>query len=381
MSREFKVRSEDRYARHRIIEWWDQDKLLTAHVMVCGAGAVGNEVIKLLALLGIGNVSIIDFDTIEISNLTRAVLFRESDVGKKKAEVAATRMQELNKDVKVEWIHGDLEFDIGMGVYRSMDSILGCLDSIDARLALNSICMKVGVPWINASIGAVSGEVAYYHPDEGGCYECAMSDAMWLMRNSRFSCGWLKNLAPEKKIATTATVASIAASYMVNELLLQIHEGKKKNIGLRPGSKLYFCTKPYSFTLAELPRSSDCYAHESATDVTILASKPDELTALDLIQQTSPEEDTLLELGFDLAVSAICPVCGKKEQLLRPMKRYTTEVLQCPNCLGTDRQIQTTSIGERESQLATRPLAELSIPRYQILSVKCPTMRKYYQLS
>ena len=92
--RESSMDIDDRYARHRLIDGWDQERLRAARVMVAGAGAIGNEVIKLLALLGIGRLLIVDFDSVEISNLTRSPLFREADIGRSKAFIAAERAKE-----------------------------------------------------------------------------------------------------------------------------------------------------------------------------------------------------------------------------------------------------------------------------------------------
>ena len=74
--------TEDKYARLRLINWWDQGRLSKAVVLVVGAGAIGNELIKNLALLGIGKILIVDMDRIEHTNLTRSVLFRAGDVGR-----------------------------------------------------------------------------------------------------------------------------------------------------------------------------------------------------------------------------------------------------------------------------------------------------------
>ena len=90
-----------RYDTLNLISWWQQEKVSKAKVMVVGAGALGNEILKNLALVGIGHILIIDFDIIEAANLTRSVLFRAEDIGKLKAEVAAQRLKELNPDVKV----------------------------------------------------------------------------------------------------------------------------------------------------------------------------------------------------------------------------------------------------------------------------------------
>src|SRR5690348_14656367 len=71
----------DRYARQQLIEWWNQERLRNARVLVAGVGALGNEVLKNLALVGVGHLLLIDFDRVEYSNLSRTVLFRENDVG------------------------------------------------------------------------------------------------------------------------------------------------------------------------------------------------------------------------------------------------------------------------------------------------------------
>src|SRR6188474_779988 len=87
--------SDDRFGRFRLIGWWDQARLARAKVLVIGAGALGNEIIKNLALLGVGNVLIADMDRIENSNLSRSVLYREGDTGKFKAEVAARAAKDI----------------------------------------------------------------------------------------------------------------------------------------------------------------------------------------------------------------------------------------------------------------------------------------------
>jgi len=107
--------------------------------MVVGAGALGNEVIKNLVLMGVGYIYIVDFDTIEVANLSRSVLFRESDAGRRKAEVAAARAKEINPYVHVQYLHGDITHDVGLGVFRRMDVIIGCLDNREARLAVKPL--------------------------------------------------------------------------------------------------------------------------------------------------------------------------------------------------------------------------------------------------
>ena len=147
-----------------LLSWFKQENVKKAKVMVVGAGALGNEVLKNLALFGVGNILIVDYDTIEYSNLTRSILFRESDADKGlyKAEVAANRIREINKNINVQYIIGNLNSDVGLGVYKQMDVVIGCLDSRLARLQLNRQCMRAGVPWVDGGIEDLNGVVKVF---------------------------------------------------------------------------------------------------------------------------------------------------------------------------------------------------------------------------
>src|SRR6476619_2229309 len=98
----------DRDATLKLIDWFDVDRVHSAKIMVIGAGAIGNEVLKNLALLGIGHIFIVDRDTIEMSNLSRSVLYRAADSGKDKTSTAARAVAELNPNVKTTYLKGDV---------------------------------------------------------------------------------------------------------------------------------------------------------------------------------------------------------------------------------------------------------------------------------
>src|SRR6202041_3212723 len=112
---------EDRFDRFKLIGWWDQSKLSAAKVLVVGAGALGNEIVKNLALLGIGNILIADMDRVENSNLSRSVLYRESDNGRFKADVAAEAAKSIYPNIRVHAFNGNVVHDLGMGAFRWAD--------------------------------------------------------------------------------------------------------------------------------------------------------------------------------------------------------------------------------------------------------------------
>src|SRR5206468_5134179 len=114
---------EDRFHRFKLIGWWDQQKLAAAKVLVIGAGALGNEIVKNLALLGVGNILIADLDRIENSNLSRSVLYRKEDNGRFKAEVAAAAAREIYPDARIHSFNGNVVYDLGVGVFRWADLV------------------------------------------------------------------------------------------------------------------------------------------------------------------------------------------------------------------------------------------------------------------
>ena len=128
---------ETRYARQTLLQGWDQARLKEARVLVFGAGALGNEVVKLLVLVGVGLVTVVDFDVVAPSNLARCVFFRDEDVGQNKAVVVANRAHKLNSEVRVVPIAGNLAYELGKGYIRTYDIALGCVDNLEARWEIN----------------------------------------------------------------------------------------------------------------------------------------------------------------------------------------------------------------------------------------------------
>ncbi len=211
---------------YTLLSWFKKDKVKNAKVLVAGAGALGNEVVKDLALFGIGHIYVVDFDQIEISNLTRSVLFREEDAYSHsyKAEVVAKRAMEINPQISVTPIVGNLASEVGFGLYKAVDVVIGCLDSRIARYLLNRLCMRAGKTWIDGSIENLTGVVRVYTPGVS-CYECGLSREEFNNIMLRTGCAdVVRTQTSAGRVATTPISASIIGAMQVQEAMKVIHQ-------------------------------------------------------------------------------------------------------------------------------------------------------------
>src|SRR5437588_13101113 len=115
---------EDRYSRLRLIPWWDQSKIVGCRLLVVGAGALGNEILKNAALLGFRKVIVVDLDRIAESNLSRTILYRSEDIGKFKADVAADAYQRIATDSVVRPLVENVVYGCGLGLFEWSDVII-----------------------------------------------------------------------------------------------------------------------------------------------------------------------------------------------------------------------------------------------------------------
>src|SRR5262249_22270382 len=149
------------------ISWWDQERLAGARVVVIGAGALGNEILKDLALLGVGRAFVADRGRAGDPNLSRSILFRGRDCGRPKAEVAAERAAEIYPAIRVRPFTGNVVYDLGLGIFRWADVILGGLDNREARVAINLAAARAGKVWIDGAIERLDGVARVFDPATG----------------------------------------------------------------------------------------------------------------------------------------------------------------------------------------------------------------------
>jgi molybdopterin/thiamine biosynthesis adenylyltransferase len=216
-------RRAQRYRRHDLIDWFSQEHVSAARIAVIGAGAVGNEVVKNLALLGCGAIDVFDFDTVELHNLTRSVLLRESDAGRNKAEAVAERAVELDPHVTVRAVPGDFWDTLRLVRLQDYDCAIAAVDNFEARLRLNQLCLIARVNLVNAGLDsrwAMVESFPFAAADDAACYECTLPESAYARVAERYSCGGLRRRARiERRIPTTAVTASVAGALAASAAL------------------------------------------------------------------------------------------------------------------------------------------------------------------
>ncbi|MGB5913029.1 MAG: ThiF family adenylyltransferase [Promethearchaeia archaeon] len=216
----------DKYDRQKRIKGWDQDKISNASVMIIGAGATGNELVKNLVLTGIGKIYLVDYDFIEPSNLNRCVFFNEKTAEKKeyKVDIVKDASRILNPDVEIIAIKKELN-KIDKTLYKQCDVICSCLDNIEARIEANNYAYYYNTPFIDSGIDGHFGTIqtVYSEVKEAACLQCGITgtdlDLMW----KRFSCTGQEIDSEDgettRKIATIITTTAIIGGIQSQQVL------------------------------------------------------------------------------------------------------------------------------------------------------------------
>lgn len=371
---------EDRYSRLRLIPWWNQERLQKATIMVVGAGAIGNELVKNLTLLGIGKILIYDMDSIENTNLTRSVLYRAKDVGRYKAEVAAERAMEMNPDVKAKAFVSNIIDDVGLGVFRRMDVVLGGLDNREARLSINQSCYKVNKPWIDGAIEALNGFARVFIPGMGACYECTMTETDWMLINKRKSCALLTHeQMASGKIPTTPTSSSIIAGVQVQEMLKLLHSDR--NLPTLAGKGYVFNGLTHDSYVVEYQEKPDCMSHDTYETIVEMPWSVHSITLreiLDYVRGTLGEK-AVIDFDRDIATVAQCS-CGAHKDLFMPVHKLKGAMLTCPECGKQMTFDSIHSIKGTEDFLEKTP-SDIGIPLLHIIGGRIGMTTTYYEFT
>jgi adenylyltransferase/sulfurtransferase len=167
-----------RYSRQMILPQVDthgQQTLLDSQALVVGAGGLGSAAASYLAAAGVGRLTLVDRDRVELSNLQRQIAHRQQDIGRPKAESARDTLLALNPDIRIEAINSRLDGPLLANLVGAADVVLDCSDNFPTRFALNRACVAARKPLVSGAAIRLEGQVAVFCPG-GACYQCLFRD-------------------------------------------------------------------------------------------------------------------------------------------------------------------------------------------------------------
>jgi molybdopterin/thiamine biosynthesis adenylyltransferase len=365
---------EDRFSRLRLIPWWDQEKIRAAHVLVVGAGALGNEILKNLALLGFVQIVVVDLDHIETSNLSRSVLFRAADVGRSKADAVARGYVDLLPEATVQPLVANVMQDCGLGLFAWADLILAGLDNREARLWINRAAWKVGRPWVDGAIEGINGVARVFLPGQPPCYECTLGETDWAILNRRMSCNLLLHEAnPQGRTPTTPTISSIIAGVQVQEAVKALH-----GLPTLAGKGYVFEGLHHTSYVTEYTENPDCMSHDTLETIIRLPQRSGEMTLDELMERGKEDlgaEEVVVEFSRDVIHRLVCPRCGAEEEVFAPVGAIDRARGECRACsvAGAEpvmRVVKTLTGYRGEAGLGGVTLDRLGLPLFDIFTVR-----------
>ncbi|HEY5454319.1 MAG TPA: adenylyltransferase/sulfurtransferase MoeZ [Acidothermaceae bacterium] len=164
-----------RYSRHLIIPdvaMAGQKRLKNSRVLAIGAGGLGSPTLMYLAAAGVGTLGVVDYDTVDESNLQRQIIHGQSDIGRSKAQSARDSIHEINPLVKVVLHEERLDNDNVFEIFNQYDLIVDGTDNFATRYLVNDACVLLGKPYVWGSIYRFDGQASVFWAENGPCYRC-----------------------------------------------------------------------------------------------------------------------------------------------------------------------------------------------------------------
>ena len=215
-----------------------QEKLRASHVLVVGVGGLGCTASVHLAYAGVGHITIVDKDSVELSNLNRQILYWESDIGRKKPISAADKLRMINSSVRITPVCKKITEASVDKLVEEADVVIDGLDNYDTRFVVNAACVRKRIPFIHAGVNGFLGQITTIVPGKTPCLACIYSAPP----------------APEKPIPVFGVTPALMASLQVMEAIKLI-AGFGETLG---GRMLYFNGETMDFAYEDLVKNPRC---------------------------------------------------------------------------------------------------------------------------
>lgn len=377
---------------------WNVNILKQATAVVVGAGALGNEVLKNLALLGIGKIWLCDMDIIEEHNLTRTALFRSYDIGKFKAIIAAERVKEINPDVQITAFTVRVQNVFGQGIIKKADVVFGCVDNIQTRIDINRLCYQTNTLYIDGGLRRLDGDVKIFASPYSVCLDCTLSDEIRSEAWKRHTCLKLRHqpINDTPTLPTAPTIAAIIAGLQVQIAIKFLHGITQSN-----NYRLSVFGNIDEFNTSQMTFNPYCPTHLQYDKIPIqqiieLPFKTNELTLLQLLKviEKSFNIKATIDLGFDLITNYTCHEHKIEKQLFKRRGDIFIDEAICELCVAENKPLNDCIMqeyfinsidGTEDFYTLNKTINEIGIPFCPIFQAKCLLNNtieyKYYELT
>jgi adenylyltransferase/sulfurtransferase len=408
------------FARQEMILSPGASKLIkNVKILVIGAGAGGNEVLKNLLLMGFGNITIVDFDHIEDSNLSRTTLFRKEDIGKSKANVAAERLTEmaLHESPNIRGLHGNLMTEIGKSIFWENDIVICCVDTQKARAYINDWCVRSNTPFFEMGFSNYDVDICFFAPEDGivqtdgtrkdklpsddgvfpkleGEFPVCLREVIGVesFDEKRNTCSGYKAQDVNLTKIPTIQVSAAMAGVLVAMELIKYLDGKDT----ARNKMLMFFGRTYRTDIFNYQRNPACHIHEEKIDEVIPVDVEKTTTLKDFIQKISNRLNAqiLLYLPEPYIISGKCHICGKTIEYNKHHSQFWDNERWCEDCRnanadyehiinqGSDTVLVPTEISlDLSDKILERTLLQVGIPENDVLKVLAITendFKTYY---
>lgn len=217
-----------------------QEKLHNAKVLIIGAGGLGCPLLLSLVTAGVGNITIVDNDNVDESNLARQILFSPGDLNKNKAEIAARKLKAINPEVEISAIAERFCANLAKELCPKHDFLIDCTDNFQSRYLINDSCVEFNKPFISASLLKYQAQVAVYNFNNSGTYRCLFPEP-----SNSLNCA---------DAGIINSVTSAAAAILANEAYKLITGDTNDSLA---GKLLCLNLKDYSINVLKFDRLSD----------------------------------------------------------------------------------------------------------------------------
>lgn len=307
------------------------DRIKETKILVVGAGAGGNEVLENLALMGFGHFTIVDFDHVESSNLSRTTLFSTEDIDKSKALVAADVLQKksLHEKPEIKYYNAKIQ-DIGKQIIFDHDIVVCCVDTNNARVFLNDWCVRLKKPFFEMGFHKFVVQVSFF-PNESKESPCLREIIGYgKFDGLRQSCSKLKMRDTNfQHIPTIQVSSALAGAFVATEIILYLQE--RSNL---KDKMLQYSADYHIANVLETKQSENCLLHTD-NELSVLETEiKTASTVRELLEHAKAilGSECLLKFEDDVIISMKCEGCEQEIEI----KKFKSDVYDrerwCKSC-------------------------------------------------